>query len=459
MRRLVIASLVVLVAGLAAAIFLTRPQPLPPAKPLPLDIWFTADTSGRIEPCGCFSGQFGGLTRVSTVLSKTPKTGLRLEIGNALAGTEDYQVLQFEQLLQAEGHLGYQAVNLGSREASLPAETLRRLAKDSPVTLLSANVLDATTRRPVVTPWKVVDLGGLKVGLMGIVQGTNWQPDASVIIADAAETLRQVIPQVKGQADVLICLAFTDESGLEKLAKEFYEIPIFLGGDVQQPSPSLMRVNQSWILATTNQSRALGELHTTWDPVTKNLTPAKGEISLMHDRIPEDPAVAKFSRAYRQTVGKADLAVDHPGTAADAIPGVKPNATFVGSQSCVGCHPKAYATWEKSRHAHAFDSLVRKESATDPSCIKCHVTGFGEPGGYLRSMGQEKLINVSCESCHGPASDHLQARTTTKPGETIFQKMRPVGPGQCIQCHHGEFSRPFKYEEFWEFIKHGKEGA
>lgn len=459
MRRYLIASLVGLAAALGVVMFFARPHQTPPRMPLPLDIWFTADTSGRIEPCGCFSGQFGGLTRISTVLSQTPKSGLLLEIGNALAGTEDFQILQFEQLLQAEGHLGYHALNLGSREASLPADTLRRLAKDSPVTLLSANVLDAVTRSPVVTPWKVVDLGGLKIGLIGIVQGTNWQPDASVIIADAAESLRQAIPEVKEKADVLICLAFTDETGLEKLAKEFYEIPILLGGDVQQPSPSLLRINQSWILATTNQSRALGEFHTKWDPVTRTLAPATGEISLMHDRIPEDPLIAKFSQAYRKTVGKADLDVDHPGTAADAIPGVKPNATFVGSQSCVACHPKAFATWEKSRHAHAFESLVRKESDTDPSCIKCHVTGFGEPGGYLRSMGREKLVNVSCESCHGPASDHLEARTTAKPGETVFQKMRPVGPGQCIQCHHGEFSRPFKYEEFWEFIKHGKEGA
>ena len=94
----------------------------------------------------------------------------------------------------------------------------------------------------------------------------------------------------------------------------------------------------------------------------------------------------------------------------------------------------------------------------DPSCVKCHVVGFGEPGGYLRSMADEKrLINVGCESCHGPGSEHMKVRSLAPPGEDVLLKMRPVGAGQCVQCHHGEFSRPFEWKEFWPRIEHGKE--
>ncbi|MGA2659693.1 MAG: hypothetical protein ABSH34_19475, partial [Verrucomicrobiota bacterium] len=35
---------------------------------LDLAIYFTCDTRGRLEPCGCFTGQYGGLTRLQTVL-------------------------------------------------------------------------------------------------------------------------------------------------------------------------------------------------------------------------------------------------------------------------------------------------------------------------------------------------------------------------------------------------------
>jgi len=142
---------------------------------------------------------------------------------------------------------------------------------------------------------------------------------------------------------------------------------------------------------------------------------------------------------------------------AGSIPGVSPSAVFVGSEACATCHATAFGAWQKSQHSHAFDSLVRKDSDADPSCISCHVIGFTEPGGYRRSMKAERLVHVGCESCHGPASEHIKARTTAAPGELVLQKMRPVGPGQCVQCHHGEFSRPFKSDDFWPLIKHGKE--
>ncbi len=451
--------LLVLALSAGGVLFFLKAVPSAPALPptVAIDLWFTSDTSGRIEPCGCFAGQYGGLTRISTTLSKKPPGGLKFEIGNALAGPEDYHILQFRHLLQAQGKIGYDALNLGSREASLPAATLRSLARNSPVPLLSANVLDATTRQPVVEPWRIVTRDGLRIGLIGVVSSPRAEPDPSVIIEDAAEALRRVIPQVKEKADVLICLAFTDEAGLEQIARDFYELPIILGGEVRQPSPSLVRVNQSWILATTNQSRALGELHTVWDRTTRTLSPATGGISLMHDQIPEDQAIAAFSQAYRREVRTADLSIDHPGAAADAIPGVAPAASYIGSAACAGCHATAFASWQKSGHSHAFDSLVRKDSDADPSCIACHVTGFGEPGGYERRMKDGPLVNVGCESCHGPASDHVQAHAQAASGASVLQKMRPVGPGQCVQCHHGEFSRPFKYEEFWPKIIHSLE--
>ncbi len=64
------------------------------------------------------------------------------------------------------------------------------------------------------------------------------------------------------------------------------------------------------------------------------------------------------------------------------------------------------------------------------------------------------LADVGCESCHGPASEHVALHLHGKP--TGF-KFRPLGPEDCKSCHYGEFSRPFKWEKFWPDIQHGKE--
>ena len=48
--------------------------PAPPPS-LDLPVYFTCDTRGRLEPCGCFAGQFGGLTRLKTVLDAEAPAG------------------------------------------------------------------------------------------------------------------------------------------------------------------------------------------------------------------------------------------------------------------------------------------------------------------------------------------------------------------------------------------------
>ncbi len=427
---------------------------------LPFSIYFTCDTNGRIEPCGCFTGQFGGLTRVSTVLKGVPADALRVEVGNAIAGLEDYHVIQYRYLLQACAAMEYDAVNVGEREARLPAARLRDLAAKSPVPLLAANVLDATTREPVAARHTIADHGSLKVGIVGVVDpdSLRGETDASVEISSMGEALRASISELKDKTQILVCLAFTNEEGMENLAREFYEFDIVLGGDVRQPSSTLGKVNQSLILATTNQARALGQVGAVFDTATGQFKEPAGDVSLMVDSIPEDPAIRLFSTNYRKEIRDTVLKIDTPASQAEnRIPGVKPAATFVGSMTCAGCHPKAFATWSKSGHSHAFKSIVQKDSDADPSCIKCHVIGFGDPGGYTRKARQEHLKNVGCESCHGPASEHVRLRSAAKPGEDVLVKMRPVGKGQCIQCHYGEFSRPFTWEEFWPSIAHGKE--
>ncbi len=460
-RKITTVAAALTAVALAAIGFGLWKRPRADGGRLPVDIYFTADTSGRIEPCGCFAGQYGGLSRVSTALKGAPEGALKVEIGNAIAGTEDFHVLQFGRVLGALTRLGYGAVNLGQREAALPAATLRKLAAESGVPLTSANVVDAATGEPLVRPHVIVQQrSGLRVAFIGVVDPQKRPPQASadVRVTGMAEALQREIAAVKGKADVLVALAFADEPAMEKLARDFYELAFVLGGDVRQPSTRLRRVNGTHLMATTNQSRALAEVHAIFDTGSRELADATGDVRLMEDRIPQDPEIVAFSADYRKAVRTTPLAVDaEDADAADRVPGVNVASGFAGSQSCAGCHAKAFATWEKSGHAHAFESLVTKDSDADPSCIGCHTIGFGEPGGYRRAMKAERLVDVGCESCHGPAAEHVRVRSTTPPGEPVLVKLRPVGQGQCLQCHHGEFSRPFKWEEFWPRVQHGKE--
>jgi len=142
--------------------------------------------------------------------------------------------------------------------------------------------------------------------------------------------------------------------------------------------------------------------------------------------------------------------------AQDAIPGAAPpevaaqdespaphaDKSYAGTNQCFICHRPQTNTWSETKHAHAFTDVPEKYR-DDPACLKCHVTGFGEPGGYVTGTAKD-LLMVGCESCHGPGAQHIDAAqrfvlATTDTAE-IEQEMRDTivktpTDSVCMVCH------------------------
>ena len=96
-----------------------------PTPDQPLTFLLTCDVHGRLVPCGCFSGQLGGLTRIATLFGPKAPDQIRVDAGDALAGSADYERIQYRYIQRAFARMGYDALNVGQREASLSAAELR----------------------------------------------------------------------------------------------------------------------------------------------------------------------------------------------------------------------------------------------------------------------------------------------------------------------------------------------
>lgn len=432
-------------------------KPLPAGPSGSVTLVFTAQTHGRLTPCGCFTGQYGGLTRLKTALNDPALAeAVGLDVGDALEGTEDFHLLKYRQVIRAYALMHYAALNVGHREAGLSATTLRQLAKDSPVPLVSANLLDRATHRPLLPAWTVIERAGRRIAFVGVVdpKGLDDTLGEGLAVERMETCLSRILPELKRSADVFVLLAFTDEGTLTSLAKQFYEFRVILGGKVSQPAPELLAENQSLIYYTANESKSFGALQLIFDQDGKSEA-GPHAVTLLHDKFVQDDQILGLAAAYRHEVRTTPLAIDDPAHAqADHVPGTHASGTYVGSESCLGCHASAAQVWQQSGHGHAFEVLVQREADADPSCIGCHTVGFGSPSGYRREFGKTKLTDVGCESCHGPGSTHVAQRQSGAPATFHF---RPLGAGDCQTCHHGEFSRPFDWAKFWPEVKHGKE--
>ena len=138
-------------------------------------------------------------------------------------------------------------------------------------------------------------------------------------------------------------------------------------------------------------------------------TPAGPEAANPMLRLLEEYAGTVKANDYLSEMDKRKKS--HP------VQALKPNAAFVGDTQCVACHAAEAKQWAGTKHAHAHDALVKiaaKPSGRqfDGECIVCHTVGYEYKTGFVNQTKTPHLMNVQCESCHGPASLHVAEEAT-----------------------------------------------
>ncbi len=115
------------------------------------------------------------------------------------------------------------------------------------------------------------------------------------------------------------------------------------------------------------------------------------------------------------------------------------SATYVGWNKCAPCHSAIKDAWQNTRHAKAIESLKKSGQETLPACVKCHVTGYEQDGGFIDYELTPEMAGVQCEVCHGPGSGHMASPTTKN-------IVRTSGAALCRQCHTQGQDPGFDYD-------------
>jgi hypothetical protein len=122
-------------------------------------------------------------------------------------------------------------------------------------------------------------------------------------------------------------------------------------------------------------------------------------------------------------------------------------ARFAGSDACRGCHREAWERWRATGHAADFAGLRGAERA-DETCLRCHVTGHGDPLGY-REDGGPDLAAVGCEACHGAAAEHAESRHPALVATAAGGPCPPCEANRiCRLCHTPAHSPGFELARY-----------
>lgn len=162
-----------------------------------------------------------------------------------------------------------------------------------------------------------------------------------------------------------------------------------------------------------------------------DLTPGNRYAPLYRRRQPMDLRVGALVVTL-PLLGSACAAGDTLPQARGPVPVVfsgerpVPAQRYLGPGVCRRCHGKVFQFWEGTAHAGSYASLAAAKAEKEPSCLRCHSTGFGEFTGFVDAAGTPELSTVSCESCHGPGGDHA--------GSASPAEVPTAGAGDCSTC-------------------------
>lgn len=438
-----------LLLALAAILLWRQPASSPVKEDVVLMV--SGDTNGWITPCGCASGQRGGLPRRGTLVRRrgVEAAVVYVDVGGAPSGTSEYDRLKFEAILAGEAIMGLAAHNLGGPEAALGAGYLRELAARPGSTLISANLRDAE-RRLIAAPARVVAAGGRRLAIISVLSPRFAAPE--MVVDEPHAAVLTALKPLRGRYDALVVLAYLPESELATLAASLPEADMVLGGPTGQ-SMTPRQSGPTLLASATNRGKFI--LDAQWDraepptaaPANSALTRWTVKAWDVNPDISDDPAQIENLRRFRAELERRDLAPAQTSFAPSLPADAPADYAIAGSESCRACHAADAAAWDASRHAHAWNSLEKQRAQADSFCQSCHTTGYGLPGGFQSARRSLALAGVGCEDCHGPSLAHVRNPRSKTPF---------LASDQCIRCHDHENSPLFAFDPFWQRIRHGK---
>lgn len=413
-----------------------------------------------LEPCGCAKNQIGGLSRRMFHLSSLPKMDLLLEGGNTIGDGHQLDFMKWFTAMQVlyTGAHPYQAQGVGPKDLLLPqpdfrgmtaafvpliASDLRFTGEPDPAQPWTAEPFRETTAANGTTirvaslagarPASVTDLEllGPKAAWERAMAGVAAET-LRVLMVHGEEAMAYAATALEPRPDLVIGLADARTEAPSKAGTGVGGVPVVFPGN-----------RGRWVLEL-RLTRIDGVPHLDYRP-----TPLEGSAS-SKDAM-RDPTTDAFLMAHRADVASQGIL--------EAMANQRPThngATYVGSATCATCHAAEHEIWQGTKHAHAWQTLETAAADPDrygwpvtryPECVSCHTVGYGEVSGFVSPETTPKFKDVGCESCHGPASQHVANPALHKPlrGDSLT----------CTQCHNYEQSPDFDYNVAWKKIAHG----
>ena len=193
---------------------------------------------------------------------------------------------------RAYRHMGAAAVNVGCLDLLRGVDFLRQKYSQG-LPLVSANLLDPSTKAPIFPPYVIKEVGGVRIAFLGLLApepGPEVGPairranEGKILIADPVEAARETLREIQGKADLAIILSDLGLYKDQRVAKEVPGIHFILGGHEGRFTRRAVQAGMTHFLQSSHKGMYVGQLQLTMENPSKPFQDA-GEVQYLQERI------------------------------------------------------------------------------------------------------------------------------------------------------------------------------
>lgn len=269
----------------AAAPAASGPASSDPSDIVTLQLLHTNDIHSHVENMACLS------ELIKQQTAKFPSSTIVVDAGDQVHGTAAGDLQAGKPMIRILNQIGYNAMTVGNHNFQWGVTALKQWMRQSHQPIVLANVVQSNGKPlPNSVPYRIEDVGGIKVGVLGLLTSdTSTEQRAEKIegvkFLKEQDVLNQYLPQMKAQgAQVVTLLTHCGKDGDEALAaanpdKQLY----FIGGHSHDLIGDPDRVGQSAVVQAGCYDSYLGVLQLDYDRKKNQV------VAVRHFNIPVDP--------------------------------------------------------------------------------------------------------------------------------------------------------------------------
>lgn len=325
-----------------------------------ITILYSGQTHAMLYTCSCPIEQDGGIARRASLVKELRKKDpqlLLLDCGNFTAGGIMDEYTQNAQLdmqrsevnFKAMQLMQYDAVSIGSDEFNFGKGFFLKNAKKSNPAYLSANL-----ETDQISPYLIKDIGGIKIGIIGLTnlsvsqkaEGLKINPPGKV--ADVVKSLKK-----KGVKIVILLSTLGEQEDL-KLITEVKDIDILFVGQNPLKQDSMTKIESTYVFRPAWQGRKIGKL--SLDIKDNKLIDCKIEELRLSNEIADDSDIAAIlPKCYSNANCKKEgfvASCNNPGDLKAECVFTKPNKIsirVITIKDCPMCNDKHILSMLKNK--------------------------------------------------------------------------------------------------------------